>query len=188
MQTKLIFWITNCYTLYGMGLRNSCGYRKLNSYKLMLVSHRHLHLELQSIYIFLLTSSVLRARPFVFKLMNIPYKKFSVLLLSLIVTASAMAENKGNGGSAMWGRFNNGNAQQKNDAARKEEKQHERQLNKQAEKNSLLERCNDARHIGERACGSAEDNKKAGRLTPDEKRALRRQIQDVGHELYRPAR
>ncbi|WP_423022245.1 hypothetical protein [Undibacterium sp. Ji42W] len=171
-----------------MGLRNSCGYRKLNSYKLMLVSHRHLHLELQSIYIFLLTSSVLRARPFVFKLMNIPYKKFSVLLLSLIVTASAMAENKGNGGSAMWGRFNNGNAQQKNDAARKEEKQHERQLNKQAEKNSLLERCNDARHIGERACGSAEDNKKAGRLTPDEKRALRRQIQDVGHELYRPAR
>lgn len=106
-------------------------------------------------------------------------------MLSLIVAGSAMADNKGSGGSAMWGRLN---GQQKNDAVRKEEKQRERQLNKQAQKNSLLERCNDARHIGERACGTAEDSKKPGRLTPEEKRALRRQIQDVGHELYRPAR
>ena len=109
-------------------------------------------------------------------------------MLSLIMAGGAMADNKGNGGSAMWGRFNNGNPQQKNEAARKEEKQRERQFNKQTEKNSLLERCNEARHAGERACGTAVDGKSAGRLTPEEKRALRRQIQDVGHELYRPAR
>lgn len=171
-----------------MGLRISYGYRKLNSCNLMLASHGHLRIELQSIYMFLLASSFLLARPSVFKSMNIPYKKISVLMLSLVVAGSAMADNKGNGGSALWGRFNNNNAQQKNDAVRKEDKQRERQLNKQAGKNSLLERCNDTRHIGERACGTAEDSKKTGRLTPEEKRALRRQIQDVGHELYRPAR
>ncbi len=171
-----------------MGLRNSCGYRKLNSYKLMLAKQMLLRIKLQSIYIFLFALLVLSAKPHVFKPMNIPYKKFSVLLLSLIVTGSAMADNKGNGGSALWGRFNNGNAQQKNDAARKEEKQRERQLSRQAEKNSLLERCNDVRHVGERACGTADDNKKPNRLTPEEKRALRRQIQDAKQDLYRPAR
>ncbi|MFZ6744651.1 hypothetical protein ACO0LC_15610 [Undibacterium sp. JH2W] len=100
-----------------------------------------------------------------------------------------MADGKhGNAGAGFWGRFNGANAQNKDANARKEEKQHERQITRQTEKNSLLERCNDARHMGERACGGGDDSQKRNRMTPEERRALRRQIQEVGHELYRPAR
>ncbi|MFZ6874703.1 hypothetical protein ACO0LF_21805 [Undibacterium sp. Di27W] len=121
--------------------------------------------------------------------MNIPYKKISVLMLSLVLAGNAMADgNHGSAGAGLWGRFNNANVQKKDANIQKQEKQHERQIARQAEKNSLLERCNDARHIGERACGGGDDNQKRNRMTPEERRALRRQIQDVGHELYRPAR
>jgi len=110
-------------------------------------------------------------------------------MLSLAIAGSAMADgNRSNGGASLWGRFNGGNVQHKDGNARKVDKSRERQLSKQSEKNSLLERCSDARHAGERPCGTADDAQKSNRLTPEERRALRRQIQDVGHELYKPAR
>ncbi|MDP1977928.1 hypothetical protein [Undibacterium sp.] len=118
--------------------------------------------------------------------MNIPYKKISVLMLSLAMVGSALAD--GNRDAGLWGRFNGGNPQLKDENVRKDDKQRERQINKQGEKSSLLERCSDARRIGERACGAAENAQKPNRLSPEERRALRRQIQDVGHELYKPLR
>lgn len=117
--------------------------------------------------------------------MNIPYKKISVFLLSLLVTSGAWAEiNRGNGGNGLWSRFNGGTAQQQDKLARKEEAQRERQMSKQAARNNLLERCKDGQHNGERACGVVDANSKRSGLTPEEKRALRRQIKDAGHQLY----
>ncbi|MBC3916209.1 hypothetical protein H8L32_01805 [Undibacterium sp. CY18W] len=124
--------------------------------------------------------------------MNIPYLKISVLLLSLSLTAGAMADNgRANNGGGFWNRFNGGDAQRKDELARKEEllnKQRERQLSKQLNQNRLLDSCSDAQRDGEHACGRADSAQKGNRLTPDERRALRRQIQDAGHELYAPVR
>lgn len=105
------------------------------------------------------------------------------------MAGSAMADgNRRNGGASLWGRFNGANVQHKDENARKVDKARERQLSKRGEKNSLLEHCSDLRHAGERACGAADETQKSNRLTPEERRALRRQIRDVGHELYKPAR
>jgi hypothetical protein len=35
---------------------------------------------------------------------------------------------------------------------------------------------------------AADNNRKQGRLTPEERRALRRQIDEVGHDIYTPKR
>lgn len=113
-------------------------------------------------------------------------------MLSLSLTAGAMADNgRGNNGGGFWNRFNGGNAQHKDNLARKEEllnKQRERQLNKKLNQNRFLDNCGDAQHDGDHACGRADGTQKPNRLTPDERRALRRQIQDAGHELYAPIR
>ncbi len=121
------------------------------------------------------------------KAMNIPYKKISVLLLLSLTTAGAFADIRhGNGNSGFWGRFNGNNAQQNENKMRKDELQHQRQLNKQANQNNLLERCKDTQHSGERACGVIDPVQKRNGLTAEEKRALRQQIQDARNQLYTP--
>jgi hypothetical protein len=99
-----------------------------------------------------------------------------------------MADNARNNGGGFWGRFNGGDAHRKNEAPRKQDllsKQRERLMNKQPGQNQTdnAERCN-----GDRLCGKADDAQKRNRLTPEEKRALRRQIQDAGHDIYTPVR
>ncbi|MFZ6656160.1 hypothetical protein ACO0LH_13050 [Undibacterium sp. TJN19] len=122
------------------------------------------------------------------KAMNIPYLKFSVLLFALLGSAGAMADNTRSNAGGFWGRFGGGDAHRKPEAPRKQDllsKQHERQMNKQPGQNRIdnVDRCN-----GDRTCNKADDAQKRNRLTPDEKRALRRQIQDAGHDIYTPVR
>ena len=120
-------------------------------------------------------------------------------MLSCLMTAVAWADgNRGSATNVFWNRFNGGSAQHQDELARKENRQQQRQINqaekqaerqaeKQANKNSLLDRCKDGTHNGERACGIVDSSQK-NRMTPDEKRALRRQIKDASNQIYTPAR
>ncbi|MFZ6774228.1 hypothetical protein ACO0LB_16085 [Undibacterium sp. SXout7W] len=53
---------------------------------------------------------------------------------------------------------------------------------------SVEQRCADDQHAGDRLCGGNDNAQKKSRLTLDERRALRRQIQDAGQELYIPVK
>lgn len=119
--------------------------------------------------------------------MNIPHKKISVLLLLSLAATSALADIRhGNGNGGFWGRLNGGNAQQNENRARQIEMQRQRQNARQANQNNILDRCKDGQHNGERACNFVGATQKNNGLTPEEKRALRQQIQDARNQLYAP--
>lgn len=121
--------------------------------------------------------------------MNIPHKKISVFLLLSLTAASALADIRhGSGNGAFWGRFNGGGAQQNENKMRQAEQQRQRQIARQANQNNILDRCKEGQHNGERACNFVAPAQKNNGLTPDEKRALRQQIQDARNQLYAPKR
>lgn len=116
--------------------------------------------------------------------MNIPHLKLSVSLLVLVTTGAALAEpGHGGGFFGFSGHFAG------RDPARREEVL-QRQQERRAERKEAngAERCNEARRAGERACANPESAPKRNRLSPEERRALRRQIQNAGQELYVPAK
>ncbi|MBI3285942.1 MAG: hypothetical protein HYZ65_13995 [Burkholderiales bacterium] len=117
--------------------------------------------------------------------MNIPYLKLPVLLL-LLMTAGTVAAEPSRSGGSFWGRLGGNEVTRRDETLRR---RHERQQARRAERDEMLEgeRCAE-RRSGEIACVRPDGMQKRNRLTPDERRALRRQIQDAGHELYVPAK
>lgn len=118
--------------------------------------------------------------------MNISYLRYSVLVLTLMSAGSACAEP---------GRISNffgfGKAQvSARQAERKEQKmlQQERKMNRQFDKDGAEHEGVDVKKSAERSADKSDTAQKRSRMTLDERRALRRQIQDAGHDIYVPSK
>lgn len=98
------------------------------------------------------------------------------------------ARGNGNGGgsngASVFGRFGAGDSLRRDDVVRHQRTQ-EFDSSLSVGGSRYTERCVDD---GEHKCGTTDSLPKRNRLTLDERRALRRQIQDAGQELYIPAK
>ncbi|MDE2429577.1 MAG: hypothetical protein KGM99_12680 [Burkholderiales bacterium] len=115
------------------------------------------------------------------------YLKLSTFLLVLGLAGSALAQQEKVFFGAGFGTFLGSDPARKEELLRKrQERLMERQASKEASRN--LERCFSNNANDENKCAQQEGLVKRNRLTPEERRALRRQIRDAGQELYRPVR
>ena len=121
--------------------------------------------------------------------MNILYSRYSfVFVLLLATTLSALAEpghSKGGGVGVVRALSNNRQAERKEVQIHRQE---EKKINKEVVSESSVDDPGEAKKNSSRIDGKAAINQKRSRLTADERRALRRQIQDAGQELYVPAK
>ncbi|MCU6433451.1 hypothetical protein LPB67_06605 [Undibacterium sp. Jales W-56] len=119
--------------------------------------------------------------------MNISYLRCSVLVLTLMSAGVACAEPGRFGNFFGFPRGQN-NAHQ---AERKEQKilQQERKVNSQPVRDGGEPEGIDAKkNLEHAAADKSETTQKRSRMTLDERRALRRQIQDAGHDIYVPSK
>jgi hypothetical protein len=114
--------------------------------------------------------------------MDIGRSKFVFFLLLQTACLTALAEP---------GRFGNFFSFGKNPAPERREAQLQH-ADKKMEKDVLVDDRNDAKRQAPPAAnpsnGNADTNQKRSRMTPDERRALRRQINEAGHDIYVPGR
>ncbi|MES2534594.1 MAG: hypothetical protein V4632_01850 [Pseudomonadota bacterium] len=99
--------------------------------------------------------------------MKLFLKKFSIALLLILSATSAFADR----GQDRYYRDNgNDSRQQRNNEPRQQERSRES-------------------YQGDNSQNSAQDGgRRSGRLSPDERRALRRQINEAGQDIYVPRR
>ena len=119
---------------------------------------------------------------------------WSVTVFLLLAAGSVLAEGGrgsagGNGGNVggFFGR-SAGDLQRRDDLIRSRRDADFTSQQSIGNSRSLESRCIDDQHSGDRSCAGGESVQKKSRLTLDERRALRRQIQDAGQELYVPAK
>ncbi|MET3119496.1 hypothetical protein AAKU64_003736 [Undibacterium sp. GrIS 1.8] len=119
--------------------------------------------------------------------MNILYTRYSfVFALLLATTFSASAEpGHSKGGGVVRALNNNRQAEHKEVQIHRQE---EKKINKEVVSESSVDDPGEAKKNSSRLDGKAAISQKRSRLTADERRALRRQIQDAGQELYVPAK
>ncbi len=116
------------------------------------------------------------------------YSRYSfVFALALFASSEVIAEP----GHAKVGFLGFGKAQNNKPAEHKDVqvlRQEEKKANKEVSIDSAMEDVNaDKKNLG-RTDGKFGANQKRSRLTAGERRALRRQIQDAGQEIYIPAK
>lgn len=122
---------------------------------------------------------------------------WSVTVCLLLAAGSVLAEggrgpaggNGGNGGigGGFFGR-SAGDLQRRDDLVRSRRDVDVTAPQGIGSSRSVEQRCGDDQHAGDRLCGGNDNAQKRSRLTLDERRALRRQIQDAGQELYIPVK
>lgn len=120
--------------------------------------------------------------------MNILYSRYSfvfALLLATTFSASAEPGHSKAGGGVVRALGNNRQAERKEVQIHRQE---EKKINKEVVSESSVDDPGEAKKNSSRLDGKAAINQKRSRLTADERRALRRQIQDAGQELYVPAK
>ncbi|MES2105126.1 MAG: hypothetical protein V4634_13995 [Pseudomonadota bacterium] len=117
--------------------------------------------------------------------MDIRRSKFVFFLLLQAVCLTASAEP---------GRFSSffsfGKSQAPEHRERREA-QLQRAADKKMEKEAVVDDRNEARRqapVANPSNGNGEATQKRSRMTPDERRALRRQINEAGHDIYVPGR
>lgn len=114
--------------------------------------------------------------------MDIRRSQLVFFLLLQTVSLTALAEPGRFGGFFSFG---------KSKAPEHREEQVQRVADKKMEKEALVEQRNEAKRQAAPAGpsnGGGEATQKRSRMTPDERRALRRQINDAGHDIYVPGR
>ncbi|MFZ6644137.1 hypothetical protein ACO0LO_00340 [Undibacterium sp. TJN25] len=113
--------------------------------------------------------------------MDIRRLKFIFLLLLQAASVTAFAEP---------GRFGNFFSFGKSQAPEQKEAQLHRAADKKMEKESIAEEHAENKRLpaASPSAANTETNQKRSRMTPDERRALRRQINEAGHDIYVPGR
>jgi hypothetical protein len=79
---------------------------------------------------------------------------------------------------------NRGQPTQQNNAPRQSDQRQSDQQRQVDQRNSYEARAEEQRRAMQEASRNAEMNRRVGRLTPDERRDLRRQINEVGQDIY----
>jgi len=114
--------------------------------------------------------------------MDIRRSKLAFFMLLQTACLSALAEPGHFGGFFSFGKSN---------APEHREAQLQRAADKKMEKETLIDERNDSKRqvpVANPSNANPDNTQKRSRMTPDERRALRRQINEAGHDIYVPGR